>query len=53
MANEKLLSKISTIERCVGKIEGVAFCLEDMYASVIFDAIEVMDAALEEIKNGK
>ena len=53
MANEKLLSKISTIERCLGKLEGVAFCLEDKYASVIFDVLKVMDAVLEEIKYGK
>ena len=53
MANEKLLSKISTIERCLGKIEGVAFCLEDKCANTILDALEVLDAVLEEIKNGK
>lgn len=53
MANEKLLSQISTIERCIGKIEGVAFCLEDKYASTIFDALEVLDAVLEEIEHGK
>lgn len=53
MATEKLLSIISTIERCVGKIEGVAFVLEDKYANPLFDAIEVIDVVLEEIKNGE
>lgn len=52
MVNEKLLSKLSNIERMLGKIEGVAFVLEDRYASPILDAVEVIDAVLEEIKNG-
>ena len=53
MVNEKLLSKISTIERMLGKIEGVAFVLEDRYATPILDAVEVLDRVLEEIKDGK
>jgi hypothetical protein len=53
MANEKLLSKISTIERMLGKIEGVAFVLEDRYATPLFDAIEVIDAVIKEIEDGK
>lgn len=46
-------SQASTIERMLGKIEGVAFVLEDRYASPIIDAIEVIDAVLQEIKDGK
>ena len=53
MANEKLLSKISTIERMLGKIEGVAFVLEDKYSMPILDALEVLDVVLKEIKDGK
>ena len=53
MANEKLLLKLSTIDRCLGKLEGVAFCLDDKYANVIFDALEVLNAVLEDIKDGK
>lgn len=53
MANEKLLSKLSDIERMLGKIEGVAFVLEDRYASPILDALEVIDAVLKEIEDGK
>ena len=53
MANEKLLSQISTIERVLGKIEGVAFILEDRYATPILDAIEVLDCVLKEIEDGK
>ena len=53
MANEKLLSKISTIERMLGKIEGVAFVLDDRYATPILDAVEVLDCVLKEIEDGK
>lgn len=53
MANEKLLSKISTIERMLGKIEGVAFVLEDKYATPLFDAVEVIDCMIQEVKDGK
>ena len=53
MANENLLSKISTIERMLGKIEGVAFVLEDKYATPLFDAVEVIDCVLKEIEDGK
>ena len=53
MANEKLLSKISTIERMLGKIEGIAFVLEDKYATPLLDAIEVIDCVIKEIEDGK
>ena len=53
MANEKLLSQISTIERMIGKIEGVAFVLEDKYATPLFDAVEVLDCVVKEIKDDK
>ena len=33
MANEKLISSISTIERALGKIEAIAFVLEDKYST--------------------
>ena len=36
-----------TIQRMLGKIEGVAFVLEDKYASPLFDAIECIDEILE------
>ena len=53
MATEKLLSQISTIERMLGKIEGVAFVLEDKYATPLLDAVEVLDCVLKEIADGK
>ena len=43
----------STIERMLGKIEGVAFVLEDRYALPLLDAVEVIDAVLKEIEDGK
>ena len=36
-----------TIQRMIGKIEGVAFCLDDKFATPILDAIEVIDCMLE------
>jgi hypothetical protein len=53
MKHEKLISIISTIERALGKIEGVAFVLEGNYANPILDALEVLDSAVKEIEDGK
>jgi hypothetical protein len=53
MANEKIIDKISTIERMLGKIEGVAFVLEDKYSMPILDALEMLDLVVKEIKDGK
>ena len=53
MENEKILSKMSTIERMLGKIEGVAFVLDERYATPILDAVEVLDCVLREIEDGK
>lgn len=52
IATEKLQSHISTIWRMLGKIEGVAFALDDKYATPLLDAVEVIDCELEEIANG-
>ena len=35
-----------TMQRMLGKIEGVAFLLEDKFASPLLDAIEVIDCVL-------
>lgn len=53
MAREKMLSAISAIERALGKIEGVAFVLEDKYATPLLDAIEVLESEIKEITDGK
>ena len=36
----------STIQRMLGKIEGVAFVVDDKIATPLLDAIEVIDAVL-------
>lgn len=36
----------ATIQRALGKIEGVAFALDDRYASSLLDAVEVIDYIL-------
>jgi hypothetical protein len=37
----------STIQRMLGKIEGVAFVVDDKTAAPLLDAIEVIDAVLD------
>ena len=41
------LNEKSTIQRMLGKIEGVAFALEDKFATPLLDAIEVIDCILD------
>lgn len=53
MANEKLTSQISTINRALGMIEGVSCGLENKYADTLLDAIEMIDNAVKEITDGK
>ena len=53
MANEKLINSLSAIERALGKIEGVAFVLDDRYSNPLLDAIEVIESAVKEITDGK
>lgn len=50
---EKLINALSTIDRALGKIEGVAFVLEDKYCTPLLDAVELIDIAIKEIKDGK
>lgn len=40
---ELSLKDLSTIQRMLGKIEGVAFTVEDRFAAPLFDAVEVLD----------
>ena len=37
----------STIQRMLGRIEGVAFVIEDKFATPLLDAIEVIDCILD------
>ena len=40
------IKDISTIHRMLGKIEGVAFVVDDKIATPLLDAIEVIDCVL-------
>lgn len=55
MANEKLISQISTIQRALGIIEGVAIGFNnDAVGSMLYTATEMIEEAVEEItKDGK
>lgn len=53
MANEKLISVISKIERALGMIEGVSYGLCDSQATALSDAVEMIDGALEVLKDAK
>ena len=53
MVNEKLISSMRTIERALGKIEGIAFTLDDKHANPLFDAIELIEIAVKEITDAK
>ena len=53
MENEKMLSAIRNIERAFGKIEGVAFVLDRIYSTPLFDALELLECAIKEITDGK
>jgi hypothetical protein len=41
----------ATIQRMIGKIEGVAFVADDKIATALLDAIEVIDCVLD--RDGK
>lgn len=55
MENEKRLAHISTIQRALGIIEGVAIGLNnDAIGSMLYTATEMIEEAVEEItKDGK
>lgn len=40
------LKDISTIQRALGMLEGVAFAVDDNVKNTIFTAVEMIDAAL-------
>ncbi len=46
---ELSLKDKSTIQRMLGKIEGVAFGLEDKFATPLLDAVEVIDGILDRL----
>lgn len=44
---ELSIKDLSTIQRMLGKIEGLAFAVEDKIATPLLDAVEVIDCILE------
>lgn len=42
-----------TIQRMLGKIEGVAFVVDDKIASPLLDAVEVIDCIIDREKGEK
>ena len=42
-----------TMQRMLGKIEGVVFVLDDKFATPILDALEVIDEIIEKEKGGE
>ncbi len=53
MENVKLISTISTIERALGIIEGVSYGVDSKYEDILLTAVEMIDEAVKEIKDGK
>jgi hypothetical protein len=53
MANEKMISAISTIERALGIIEGVACGITTAGADMLITAVEMIESATKEITDGK
>lgn len=43
------INQYSTINRCIGKLEGLALALPSEACGAFFDAIEVLDTTIEEI----
>ena len=49
MANEKLISSISTIQRALGMIEGVSYGMEQSAGQALADAVQMIDETVKEI----
>lgn len=43
----------STINRALGMIEGISYGLSDPIAQALIDAVQMIDEAIEEFKDGK
>lgn len=47
--DEKKINAVSTIQRALGMIEGVASGLDTRLAQALFDAAEMIDEAVKEV----
>lgn len=54
MANEKLISQISTINRALGMIEGVSYGMEQSAGQALADAVQMIEETIKEmVEDGK
>ena len=54
MENEKLIRRISTIQRALGMIDGVSYGLPDSAGTALADAVQMIDEAIKEmLEDGK
>lgn len=49
MANEKLISQISTIQRALGMIEGVSYGVDYAVGNALADDVQMIDETLKEM----
>ena len=49
VANEKLISHVSTIQRALGMIEGASCGVDSAVATTLIDAVEMIDIAIKEM----
>lgn len=49
MANEKLISQISTIQRALGMIEGVSYGMEQCAGQALADAVQMIEETIKEM----
>ena len=49
MADNKLISHVSTIQRALGMIEGASCGVDSAVATTLIDAVEMIDIAVKEL----
>ena len=49
MANKKLMSQASVINRALGIIEGVMLCADDKTSQALATAVEMIDETMKEV----
>lgn len=49
MADNKLISHVSTIQRALGMIEGASCGVDTAVATALIDAVEMIDVTLKEM----
>ena len=49
MANEKLINRISTINRALGIIEGVSYGMQEPAGQALADAVQMIEETVKEM----